>query len=119
MKKVMAALACAALVISAGARAQDLTADAKLIMERAEVKRAFDHVDRSRDQILAEGKAITEINAPSGKERERAEYVKKLLEAYKLDKVYTDAKGNVIAIRKGTGGAKSVVFDAHLDTVFQ
>jgi tripeptide aminopeptidase len=119
MKKVMAALACAALVISAGARAQDLTADAKLIMERADVKRAFDHVDRSRDQILAEWKAITEINAPSGKERERAEYVKKLLESYKLDKVYTDGKGNVVAIRKGTGGAKAVIFDAHLDTVFQ
>lgn len=119
MKKVLAALACAAMVISAHVGAQDLTAEAKRIMERADVKRAFEHVDAHRDEILAEWKAITEINAPSGKERERAEYVKKLLEACKLDKVYTDAKGNVIAIRKGTGGAKAVVFDAHLDTVFQ
>jgi len=119
MKKVMAALACAALVIGASSSAQDLTAEAKRIMERADVKRAFDHVDQHRDEILAEWKAITEINAPSGKERERAEYVKKLLETCKLDRVYTDAKGNVVAIRKGTSNAKAVVFDAHLDTVFQ
>jgi tripeptide aminopeptidase len=42
-----------------------------------------------------------------------------LLESCKLDRVYHDAKGNLIAIRKGTGGAKAVVVDAHLDTVFQ
>jgi len=119
MKKMMAALACVALVIGASAGAQDLNAEAKRIMERADVKRAFDYIEAHRDEILAEWKTITEINAPSGKERERAEYVKKLLESYKLDKVYTDAKGNCIAIRKGTGGAKAVVFDAHLDTVFQ
>ena len=119
MKKVMAAMAIVALVIGASAGAQDLNAEAKRIMERADVKRAFDYIEAHREEILAEWKTITEINAPSGKERERAEYVKKLLESYKLDKVYTDAKGNVIAIRKGTGGAKPVVFDAHLDTVFQ
>ncbi|HST19543.1 MAG TPA: hypothetical protein VLR90_00360, partial [Blastocatellia bacterium] len=116
MKKIMAALACVALVIGASAGPQDLNAEAKRIMERADVKRAFDYIEAHRDEILAEWKTITEINAPSGKERERAEYVKKLLESYKLDKVYTDAKGNCIAIRKGTGGAKAVVFDAHLDT---
>lgn len=119
MKKIMAAITIAALMIGASAGAQDLNAEAKRIMERADVKRAFDYIDAHRDEILAEWKTITEINAPSGKERERAEHVKKLLESYKLDKVYMDAKGNVIAIRKGTGGAKAVVFDAHLDTVFQ
>ena len=42
-----------------------------------------------------------------------------MLLSYKLDRVYYDNRGNLIAIRKGTGGAKAVVFDAHLDTVFQ
>jgi acetylornithine deacetylase/succinyl-diaminopimelate desuccinylase-like protein len=83
------------------------------------VKRAFDYIDSHRDEILAEWKTITEINAPSGKEHERAGFVRRLLESYKLDRVYADAKGNLIAVRKGTGGAKPVVFDAHLDTVFQ
>lgn len=119
MTNSIAALVCAALLSSTSATAQDLTAQARQIAERAEVKRAFDHVEATREQILREWIALTEINAPSGKERDRAEAVRRLLETYKLDRVYYDSKGNLIAIRKGTGGAKPVVFDAHLDTVFQ
>ena len=120
MIRRLAALASSALLLlAATVTAQDLTADARRTMERADVKRAFDHVDAHRDQILAEWITLTEINAPSGKERERAEAVRKALQSLKLDKVYSDSKGNLIAIRKGTGGAKPVVFDAHLDTVFQ
>ena len=99
--------------------AQDMTADAKRLTERDDVKRAFDHVDAHRDRILAEWIALTETNAPSGKEHTRAEAVRKLLESCKLDSVSYDSKGNLIAIRRGTGGSKPVVFDAHLDTVFQ
>lgn len=119
MEKRIAALACAVLLLGSSAIAQDLTALARQTMDRADVKRAFDYVDAHKDQILAEWIALTEINAPSGKERDRAEAVRKLLAPLKLDKVYYDAKGNLIVIRKGSGGGKSVVFDAHLDTVFQ
>jgi acetylornithine deacetylase/succinyl-diaminopimelate desuccinylase-like protein len=118
MNKLVAALVCAALV-SVAARAQDYTTQAKAIMERGDVKRAFDYIDAHRDDILSEWRAITEINAPSGKEQLRAAFVRRLLETYKLDRVTTDAAGNVIAIRKGTGAGKPVVFDAHLDTVFK
>ena len=82
MKRIMAAMAIVALMIGASAAAQDFNAEAKRIMERADVKRAFDYIEAHRDEILAEWKTITEINAPSGKERERAEHVKKLLESY-------------------------------------
>ncbi|HSE36914.1 MAG TPA: M20/M25/M40 family metallo-hydrolase [Blastocatellia bacterium] len=119
MKRQLATLACAALLLGPSVIAQELAAEARQIMERADVKRAFDYVDTHKDQILAEWIALTEINAPSGKERDRAEAVRKLLTPLKLDKVYYDAKGNLIAVRKGTGGGKPVVFDAHLDTVFQ
>ena len=119
MKKEIAALVCAALLVGSSVSAQNPTTDARQTMERADIKRAFDYVDAHKDQILAEWIALTEINAPSGKERERAEAVRELLESRKLDKVYYDSKGNLIAVRKGTGGAKPVVFDAHLDTVFQ
>lgn len=115
----IAALAFLALLPGSNILAQDLASEARQTMERAEVKRAFDYVDGQRDQILAEWIALTEINAPSGKERDRAEAVRKLLSSLKLDKVFYDAKGNLIAVRKGTGGVKPVVFDAHLDTVFQ
>lgn len=119
MIRTLAALASAALLVIPTAHAQDLTAAARRTMDRADVKRAFDYVDTHKDQILSEWITLTEINAPSGKERERAEAVRKVLQSFKLDKIYYDSKGNLIAIRKGTGGAKPVVFDAHLDTVFQ
>lgn len=119
MTRRITALACAALLLGSSVIAQDLTAEARRTMERADVKRAFEYVDAHKDQILAEWIALTEINAPSGKERDRAEAVRKQLESRKLDKVYYDSKGNLIAVRKGAGGAKPVVFDAHLDTVFQ
>ncbi|HLF84836.1 MAG TPA: M20/M25/M40 family metallo-hydrolase, partial [Blastocatellia bacterium] len=119
MTRRIAALLCVALLPGSSVIAQDLTAEARQTMQRADVKRAFDYVDAHKDQILAEWIALTEINAPSGKERDRAEAVRKLLASLKLDKVYNDSRGNLIAIRKGAGGAKPVVFDAHLDTVFQ
>jgi acetylornithine deacetylase/succinyl-diaminopimelate desuccinylase-like protein len=117
MKRRLAALV--ALLIASSVNAQDLTTEAKQLMERADVKRAFDYIDTHKESILEEWIAITEINAPSGKERQRADAVRKLLQSCNLDKVYYDSKGNLIAVRKGTGGAKPVVFDAHLDTVFQ
>lgn len=119
MRGRLAARVFTALLLASNATAQDFTSDARRTMERADVKRAFDHVDAHKDQILTEWIALTEINAPSGKERERAEAVRKVLQSFKLDKVYYDSKGNLIAIRKGAGGSKPVVFDAHLDTVFQ
>src|SRR5215813_2402402 len=119
MKINLAALACVALLATPSTNAQDLVSEAKKKMERPELKRAFEYVDANKDSILAEWIALTEINAPSGKERTRAEAVRKALESHKLDKIYYDSKGNLIAIRKGTGGAKPVVFDAHMDTVFQ
>src|SRR5262245_7275580 len=119
MNRLMAAIVVSTLLIISKSNAQDLTPEAKRITERADVMRAFDHVDAAKDRILAEWITLTEINAPSGKEQKRADAVRKLLETCKLDKVYVDSKGNLIAIRKGTGGGKPVVFDAHLDTVFQ
>lgn len=81
--------------------------------------KAFAHIDQNRDLILAEWIAITEINAPSGKEKERAAYIEQLLRKYKVENIHYDEAGNLIAIRKGTGGGPATVFDAHMDTVFQ
>jgi acetylornithine deacetylase/succinyl-diaminopimelate desuccinylase-like protein len=56
---------------------------------------------------------------PSGNEQPRAKYIESQLRKYHLDKVYFDSAGNVVALRKGTGPGPVIVFDAHLDTVFQ
>ena len=90
----------------------------KAIQDDARVKAAMGYVDKNRDGILKEWIAVTEINAPSKHEQERARYLESLLRKYKLDVRY-DAAGNLIATRKGTGGGPVSVFDAHMDTVFQ
>jgi len=90
----------------------------KTIQDDPRVKAAFDHVDKTRDAILHEWIAITEINAPSKQEQERAKFIESLLRKHKLEIRY-DSAGNLIATRKGTSGGPVTVFDAHMDTVFQ
>ena len=97
----------------------DLLEQAKALLARPETKAAFQFVDRTRDATLREWAAITEINAPSGKEQRRARFIERLLRTYGLDRIYFDRTGNLVALRKGTGGGPTVVVDAHLDTVFQ
>ncbi|HEX6189542.1 MAG TPA: M20/M25/M40 family metallo-hydrolase [Pyrinomonadaceae bacterium] len=89
------------------------------LTNRADVKAAHDYIDRNKENILREWIAITEINAPSGHEQQRAKYIEKILRSYQLDEVRYDSAGNLIAVRKGTGGGPRIVFDSHLDTVFQ
>jgi acetylornithine deacetylase/succinyl-diaminopimelate desuccinylase-like protein len=90
----------------------------RAIQADAQVKAANDHIDQNHEGILREWIAITEINAPSKQEQERAKYIESLLRKYKLEIRY-DTAGNLIATRKGTGGGPVTVFDAHMDTVFQ
>jgi len=90
----------------------------KTVQDDPRVKAAFDHIDKNKDAILREWIAITEINAPSKQEQERAKFIESLLRKYKLEIRY-DSVGNLIATRKGTGGGPVTVFDAHMDTVFQ
>src|SRR6478672_4332948 len=89
------------------------------LSNRADLKTASDYIERNHAEILREWIAITEINAPSGHEQERAKYIEGLLRGYHLDDVHYDSAGNLVAVRKGTGGGPVIVFDAHMDTVFQ
>ncbi|HEY0762020.1 MAG TPA: M20/M25/M40 family metallo-hydrolase [Pyrinomonadaceae bacterium] len=89
-----------------------------MVQNDPRVVAAFDHIDKNHDAILREWIAITEINAPSKQEQERAKFIESLLRKHKLDIRY-DSVGNLIATRKGTGGGPVTVFDAHMDTVFQ
>jgi tripeptide aminopeptidase len=90
----------------------------KTIQSDARLQAANTYIDQNQDNILREWIAITEINAPSKHEEQRAKYIESLLRKYKVDVTY-DGAGNLIATRKGTGGGPVTVFDAHLDTVFQ
>ena len=98
--------------------AQSHADQVKAIQEDPRVQAAFDHIDKNKDAILREWIAITEINAPSKQEQERAKFIESLLRRHKLEIRY-DSAGNLIATRKGTGDGPVTVFDAHMDTVFQ
>src|ERR671927_482796 len=98
--------------------AQSAADQVKSVQEDPRVKAAFDHIDKDRDAILREWIAITEINAPSKQEQQRAKYIESLLRKHKLT-IHYDSAGNLIATRAGTGGVPVTVFDAHMDTVFQ
>src|SRR5262249_14643687 len=120
MRRIVIPLALLSLsIVATGKVADDLLIQVKGLIGREDVKRALDYPDANRGQILDEWIQLTEINAPSGKERERAESVRGLLDHLHLDRVYYDARGNLIAVRKGVGHAGAVVIDAHLDTVFK
>src|SRR5918994_1301431 len=106
------------LILSNSIYAQSYAEQVKAIQDDPRVKAAFDYIDKDREEILREWIAITEINAPSKQEQERARYIESLLRKHKLEIRY-DSAGNLIATRKGTGGGPVAVFDAHMDTVFQ
>lgn len=90
---------------------------AKAVMARPDVAAAMTFVDGDRERIVAEWMTLTAIPATSGQEAKRGDEVERIARASGLE-VSRDAAGNVIAVRKGTGGGTNVVFDAHLDTVF-
>jgi acetylornithine deacetylase/succinyl-diaminopimelate desuccinylase-like protein len=94
------------------------TDEMRALMQRPDVARAMEAVERDREAIVAQWRAVTEIPAPSGHEAQRAAYVENLLRSYRLENVHRDAVGNVVGTRRGAGGGKHVVFDSHLDTVF-
>ena len=118
MRSILSILLLILSILSNVSAQQSAADQVKSVQEDPRVKAAFDNIDKDRDAILHEWIAITEINAPSKQEQERAKYIESLLRKHKLDIRY-DSAGNLIATRKGTGGGPVTVFDAHMDTVFQ
>ncbi len=82
------------------------------------VKQAFDYILAEDDQTIKNLITLTEIPAPPFKEDERGIAFSKMFKDLGLDSVWIDEVGNVLAIRKGKTGTKTIALDAHLDTVF-
>ena len=88
------------------------------ILGNPKVIKTLDDIKADDDRALAEQKRITEIPAPPYKEKVRAEYYLKRFVELGFKDASIDAEGNVIALRKGSGGGPKLVVSAHLDTVF-
>ncbi len=61
---------------------------------------------------------ITEVPAPPFAEEARGTLLMEMLREAGLDAVERDDEGNVMGVRRGTGGGPLVAISAHLDTVF-
>ena len=71
------------------------------------------------DRFVRELIQLTEIPAPPFKEQVRARTFMEMLRQQGLADVEMDAEGNVMGLRRGSGGdAGLTVVNAHLDTVF-
>jgi acetylornithine deacetylase/succinyl-diaminopimelate desuccinylase-like protein len=75
-------------------------------------------IDRDHDRLVSEIVALTEIPAPPFAEDKRAAAYLAMLKQHGLTDVERDKEGNVMGIRRGTGGGPLVALVAHLDTVF-
>lgn len=88
------------------------------LARKSTVKKAFDFIEADDDQTIKNLITLTEIPAPPFKEEVRAKAFADMIKDLGIDSVWIDAVGNVLALRKGTGGDKTIALDAHLDTVF-
>lgn len=91
--------------------------DAK-ITERADIKAAMALIEKNFPQQVQEWITMTEMPSKSGQEKIRAAHVRAEFTKAGL-KVSTDSIGNVIGVRKGTGGGPTIVIMAHMDVVFE
>ena len=103
--------ACAQTAPAVEAATTAILADAKAV-------KTLDDIKADDERALAEQKRITEIPAPPYKEKVRAEYFLKRFQELGFKDASIDAEGNVIGLRKGSGGGPKLVVSAHLDTVF-
>jgi tripeptide aminopeptidase len=89
------------------------------ILANPRVVKALEDIKADDEAAFAEQKRITEIPAPPYKESRRAEYFLNRFVELGFKDAFIDAEGNVIALRKGSGGGRpKLVVSAHLDTVF-
>lgn len=110
----------AACLLGVTLAAQTSTYDATVARVRGSdgFKHALAVLDRDHDRLIAEIITLTEIPAPPFKEAARGKAYLDMLRASGLTDVEQDEEGNVMGLRRGTGGGPLIAVAAHLDTVF-
>jgi acetylornithine deacetylase/succinyl-diaminopimelate desuccinylase-like protein len=99
-------------------QAQVPDAAVKQFLDSAEYKQATAFIGRDYDRFVRELITLTEIPAPPFKEAARAKAYLPMLREAGLAAVEIDAEGNVMGVRRGSGGGAMLAVVAHLDTVF-
>src|SRR6185295_14701008 len=102
--------------LSASAQSPDATAQRIVNHEKFKTAQAF--IEKDYDRFVNEIVQLTEIEAPPFKEEKKGKVYLEMLRQHGLSNVEMDAEGNVMGLRKGTGGGPLIAIAAHLDTVF-
>jgi acetylornithine deacetylase/succinyl-diaminopimelate desuccinylase-like protein len=103
-------------VLAAPAAAQD--APVKALVDSQAFKTATAFIEKDEPRFVKELIELTEIPAPPFKEERRAKAYLEMLRQTGLTDVEMDDEGNVMGLRRGTGGGDLVAVVAHIDTVF-
>ncbi len=111
-------LVVALLLSATTALAQNAEQQVQSIVSSASFRNARAALDADHPRFVRELITLTEIPAPPFKETKRAAAYLEMLREAKLADVETDAEGNVMGIRTGTGSGPMLAVLAHLDTVF-
>ena len=92
------------------------------LLSAPQVQQLLEAVKADHERSVEDLKMLTEIEAPPFKEQKRAEAFLARMKALGLADAKIDAEGNVVGLRKGTGGpggsGPKLLISAHLDTVF-
>lgn len=115
-------LAACTAAVATGAVAQtvapEYTAEAEALVRNNAISAAMRLAEEHDDWALQRLIELTEIPAPPFMEEERGRRFGELLTELGADSVWTDEEGNVIGLRRGRTGARTIGFGGHLDTVF-
>jgi acetylornithine deacetylase/succinyl-diaminopimelate desuccinylase-like protein len=111
-------LLAAWLLGAASASAQTADQRVQAIVSSAPYRDAKTFLEADHERFVKDLITLTEIPAPPFKEEKRAAAYLEMLRAANLSNVETDAEGNVMGVRKGTGNGPMLAVLAHLDTVF-
>lgn len=119
------AMAGALLAGGGPVSAQGPAEEVARLAEHPALERAFQTVEALESRTHEDHIALTEVAAPPFQEDERARVYADWLREAGADSVFIDDEGNVVAIRRGRGGApeaggraRTVAISGHLDTVF-
>ena len=92
--------------------------EARALLGNASIARALELAEEHDAWALERLIELTEIPAPPFMEDERGERFGELLAELGADSVWTDAEGNVIGLRRGRTGARTIGGVGHPATVF-
>jgi len=98
--------------------AQTAAPDVARIIQTARFREATAFIRTDHDRFVKELIELTEIPAPPFKEERRARAYLAMLQQNGLGDVERDEEGNVMGVRRGSGGGPMLAVLAHLDTVF-